>query len=629
MISIKEILTNRKFFAAIDTRLADLIARICPEADDSALLAAALANKELRSGHVCLDLTSVKSLLENALTELNIEKEELPSIPDIENWSKLLTDKNIADAVSEAGENRHTPLTFDKENRRLYLSRYWNYEQQVAQNLQNRINSKDFHVEADAIKKLFPDIEEEGTARQCLAAYTAGIKSFSVITGGPGTGKTYTAARIITLLLMSDKELTIKLTAPTGKAAIRLLESIRSVREDLVVEDEILKKIPDTVSTIDRLLGFLPDSPYYRYNTENPLPADAVIIDEASMIDLPKMAKLISALRPDARLILLGDMNQLSSVESGCVLSDICSAAEVNVFSKNLRQNLSQSGIDITDPDLSWNEGQKINDAIVELSFSRRFAEEGSVAALSNAVKEADNEEKAAAAFQLLQSDNAVSHHNITMDFPDQSFRSLIIENFQAYLAAETPEDAFRELDNFRVLCAVRKGPFGVEFVNKLIESILVRSQNHLDLSQRFYHKRIIMITRNEYSLNLFNGDIGIVITEETESGPGTSVCFKNTDREGRSSIRKISPNMLPEHETAFAMTIHKSQGSEFERTAIILPPKESRVLTRELIYTGLTRTRTSAHIWCTEKIFKRAIMQKTERSSGLAGILQQIQADD
>ncbi len=354
--------------------------------------------------------------------------------------------------------------------------------------------------------------------------------------------------------------------------------------------------------TVDRLLGYVPDSHYFRHNRENPLPADLVLIDEASMIDLPKMAKLLDALAPDCRLVLLGDMHQLASVDPGSVLGDICN-------SKGLA------------------------DAVVELTESRRFPADSPVARLSAAVNCTTNSGNDSA-WPLLATLNDTSFGDRRIrqfDMPtslldregraDAGISEAVICGFGDFLAATTPEEAFRAIEDFRVLCALRRGPCGVVFINRLIENILsgrtvadsFNTEVRLEPNSEFYDHRVIMVTRNDYSMSLFNGDIGIVLSNDAQ--PGTQAAWF---AEPGGGFRAVPCRLLPEHETAFAMTIHKSQGSEFGRTLVLLPGEDSPVLTRELVYTAITRTRTGLDLWCSREAFLQGIARTVQRSTGL-----------
>ncbi|HTG44500.1 MAG TPA: exodeoxyribonuclease V subunit alpha, partial [Verrucomicrobiae bacterium] len=405
--------------------------------------------------------------------------------------------------------------------------------------------------------------------------------NFTVITGGPGTGKTQTVKKILARLfeLPGGVDLRIALAAPTGKAAARLTESVRTVREDL------------KATTIHRLLGYLPGSPYFRHRGDNLLTADVVVIDEASMVDLALMAKLFAAVRPDARLILLGDRDQLASVEAGSVLADICAAAEKAA------------------------PNEPLHGAVLELRRNFRFAESGGIFRVSSAVNAGD----ADAAIAALQDEADPEAQWQPLPSAAQlvdALREKVIAAFRACLETEDPVEALTRLQLFRILCAVRHGPFGVENLNEVAEEILAAAG--LVAPQRaFYRGRPLTITQNDYNLGLFNGDSGIILPDP--EGDGELRAFF-LSAEGR--LRRFLPSRLPHHETAFAMTVHKSQGSEFGGILLLLPESDSPLLTRELLYTALTRARNQVEVWATEPVLRAAITRRVTRVSGLRDAL-------
>ena len=467
------------------------------------------------------------------------------------------------------------------------------------------------------LERIFPSAQSDDIDWQKVAAFAALTRKFCVISGGPGTGKTLTVAKILTLLLeqVHPKSLRIALTAPTGKAAARLQEVVRKAKEKLSCSEIIKESIPEEASTIHRLLGSIPGSPYFHHNEKNPLPVDVLVVDEASMVDLALMSKLVRALPMKASLILLGDKDQLSSVEAGAVLGDICDTGNVHNFSRQFSMLLEKvTGYRIP------TEGQKIpktmiNDSIVQLQKSYRFGVKSGIGALSQAVKEGDSNR----AFALLKSG----------DYPDikwkdlpkgsyfsTSIKSQILRGYSGYLKADEPREIFRLFECFRILCAIREGPYGVFALNLLTELIL-KEQKLITPERKWYRGRPILITRNDYQLQLFNGDVGITLSDP-EADNELRLFFPD----GSGSFRKLHHLRLPEHETVYAMTVHKSQGSEFDKVLFILPDRNNPILTRELIYTGITRAKESIEIWGIEAIFKAAVSSKIERASGLRDAL-------
>jgi exodeoxyribonuclease V alpha subunit len=311
-------------------------------------------------------------------------------------------------------------------------------------------------------------------------------------------------------------------------------------------------------------------------------------VDEASMVDLALMAKLVAAVPKTSRLILLGDKDQLASVEAGNVLADIC--------------NTGAAAETATSP---------LRDCIVELKRNYRFAESGAIYRLSGAVNRGD----ATSAAKLLKQDGEAEVRWRTLPAPARlavELQEHVLTGFRTCLAAEDPAAALAALQQFRILCAVRKGPYGVEQINSLAEEILAEA-GLLTRGSEWYPGRAVMITRNDYNLGLFNGDTGLILRDVEAAGETRAFFFS---AEGK--LRRFLPARLPIHESAFALTVHKSQGSEFERLLLILPEKDAPVLTRELLYTGITRARSRVEVWSNEEVFREAVARRAERTSGL-----------
>jgi exodeoxyribonuclease V alpha subunit len=390
----------------------------------------------------------------------------------------------------------------------------------------------------------------------------------------------------------------VKIAAPTGKAAARMVESIQNAKQDLRREGisaAILDAMPESASTIHRMLGSRYQSPYFKHDTRNPLAADLVIVDEASMVDLPLMAKLLDALPEACRLMLVGDREQLASVEPGRVYGDVCHAAL---------------------------EGGPLAGCLTTLTESRRFPSDSAIGKVSAAIHDGGDPAWAVLMEQAQQAElNVCDSLEATQD--GGAFAALVTRSLSPYLAATTPEAALSAAGQFRILCALRKGPYGVQRMNKRVEGIL--SKAGLRPSGRFYDHRLILVTANTPALDLNNGDVGVVLAAKNAAGlrtGGLLAWFYGKDKQPRA----IPVNLLPEHETAFAMTVHKSQGSEFPNVALVLPPQgDSPVLTRELVYTGLTRVKIDRQnqtggvtVYCSKASFTGAVDRLTERISGL-----------
>ena len=549
--------------------------------DDAGALCAvvSLLSQAVGQGHVCLDLEEIAG--------------QLARIPGRDEPLRLPDAAHLISALRSlptlGGPGEHRPLILDDYGR-LYLYRYFRYEALLADAIRARAVSQTDGSDAYAeqLDRYFAPSENAGEDRQRQAALTALRRRFSVISGGPGTGKTTTVVRILGLLLeqTGGDRLRIAMAAPTGKAAARLTSSIAALRESLPCADEVKRAVPGQVTTIHRLLGTLPGSTGFRHNERNPLPCDAVIVDEASMVDLPLMTALVTALPPQARLILIGDRDQLASVEAGAVLGDICRAAE--------------------SPDSA------VAGCVTVLDRNYRFGDGSGIAALSHAVNAGDDHK----ALRLLAdagSSAIALEVTPTRDTMKKRLAAPVLEGFRAYLEAETPAEALRLFDRFRILTALREGPWGATGMNHAAETLL-HEAGLIRRDTPFYRGRPVLVTENDYIHKLFNGDTGIILPDPDPDTGHLRAFFAASD----GTIRAIPPEFLPKHETAFAMTVHKSQGSEFERVLMVLPPEDSILLTRELIYTGITRAKQSVTIWSDEAVFGGAVKRRTERRSGL-----------
>ncbi len=580
--------------------MADFSGGINPEIG----LAAALASHHQGEGHICLDLSSVAG--KPALADGS----EDAVLPELKKWQSLLEN---APVVGRPGEFK--PLILD--GTKLYLYRYWDYETKLGNILKARAGGDwenvDQGVLRDGLLRLFPADGQEDTDWQKVAAFTSVMKRFCVISGGPGTGKTFTVAKILALLLeqRGAEKMRIALAAPTGKAAARLQEAIRNSKEKLDGREDIKKLIPEDASTIHRLLGSIPDSPYFRHNAEDPLSAETVVIDEASMVDLALLSKLAQAVPPAARLILLGDKDQLASVEAGAVLGDICDTGKVHGYSQRFCNALRQiAGEKATCP-VEDEGGAGIRDSIIQLRRSYRFGAVSGIGEVSRAV----NEGESVRAVELMKNG---SHGDIrwkSLPRPEALpavLKDRIMEGFSAYLKETDPAKTFDLFNRFRILCALREGPHGVHYINLLVEQVL-KDEALIKRDGRWYAGRPVLITRNDYNLRLFNGDVGITLADPKLENE-LRVFFPAPD----GSMRTFPPLRLPDHETVYAMTVHKSQGSEFEQVLFLMPDRSVPVLTRELIYTAITRAKEKVEVWGKEEVFREAISRRIERISGL-----------
>jgi exodeoxyribonuclease V alpha subunit len=563
----------------IDRHAAAFLCRGAKDEAGALRAVVSLLSQAVGQGHVCLDLEEIAGQV------VRIPGRDEPlRLPDA---ASLIAALRSLSTLGRPGE--HRPLILDDAGR-LYLYRYFRYEALLADAIRARAISESGGVDETALaaqldRYFAPSANTEDRQRQ--AALTALRRRFSVISGGPGTGKTTTVVRILGLLLeqAGGERLRIAMAAPTGKAAARLASSIAALRESLPCSDELKRAIPSQVTTIHRLLGTLPGSTGFRHNERNPLPCDAVFVDEASMVDLPLMTALVTALQPQAQLILIGDRDQLASVEAGAVLGDICRAAE--------------------------SPGSAVEGCVTVLDRNYRFGDGSGIAALSRAVNAGDDREALRLLADFGDGGTIALEATPTRETLKKRLAAPVLEGFRPCLEAETPAEALRLFDRFRILTALREGPWGATGMNHAAESIL----NEAGLIRRdtqFYRGRPVLVTENDYIHKLFNGDTGIILPDP-ESGH-LRAFFAAPD----GTMRAIPPEFLPKHETAFAMTVHKSQGSEFDKVLMVLPPEDTILLTRELIYTGITRARQAVTLWSDEAVFSAAVKRRTERRSGL-----------
>ena len=584
---------------------------VASEDEPAVMLAAAMLSFDAGEGHVCLPLSRLapESLSARAHPLLTSRYEEVGYPVD---WRKTLL---ASPAVSE-GEAA-TPMILTGE--RLSLNRMWCNECSIAAFFAevNQPLTVDENRLRQALDDLF--LPSDDINWQKVAAAVALTRRVSVISGGPGTGKTTTVAKLLAALVqMADgARCRICLAAPTGKAAARLTESLGTALRQLPLTDKQKAMLPDEASTLHRLLGALPGSQRLRYHAGNPLHLDVLVVDEASMIDLPMMSRLIDALPQHARVIFLGDRDQLASVEAGAVLGDIC--AWVNKgFTPERAAQLSR----ITGAAVPAGEGDSasaLRDSLCLLQKSYRFGSDSGIGQLAAAVNRGD---KAAASAVLSRGFSDIENKHLQSAEDYQRMIDDALAGYGRFLGlvrdGAQPQEVLTAFGEYQLLCALREGPFGVSGLNDRIEQALVRQRRIARPAHaRWYHGRPVMITRNDASLGLFNGDIGIAL----DQGQGIRVWFPLPD----GSLKSVQPSRLPEHDTAWAMTVHKSQGSEFDHAALILPGQIVPVVTRELVYTAITRAKKRLSLYADERILAQAIATRTERRSGLNAIFERM----
>ncbi len=469
--------------------------------------------------------------------------------------------------VSDSGR---TPLVLERN--RLYCQRYWFYESRLARQIRRLCGRRYRVADLENVLVRYFGSASDGVDWQREAAGKALTQAFSIVTGGPGTGKTTTVVKILALLLeTAEAPLHFALAAPTGKAAMRLQESIGANTAALPCPEQVKQSIPDKVTTVHHLLGSRPPSPYFRHDASSPLAHDLLVVDEASMIDLALMSKLVDALKPGARLILLGDKDQLASVEAGAVLADLTAALPENTL---------------------------------ELQRAYRF--QGEIKQLADAINRQQGEQ----AWRLLQ--NGDSATALLSEDPV----AFVVRQYSRYLRlidrGSEIEEVFAEFNRFHVLCSNRLGPLSVADINHRVEQRLAE-RRRIDPQGQWYVGRPVLVVENSAAMQLYNGDIGLCLRDRA-SGQ-LRVLFMRPD----GTVKSVLPGRLPRCETVYAMTIHKSQGSEFESVLLVLGERLSPLLTKELLYTGVTRAKKEVKVVAAEDVFVAAVTQKVLRNSGLA----------
>ncbi|MGO3208002.1 MAG: exodeoxyribonuclease V subunit alpha [Halomonadaceae bacterium] len=692
---------SRGWLRDLDLALVRFLDRETQNAPPLLLLGAALASHQLGRGHVCLDVAATLEAPDFALS-LPPEGDDLndpPPLPShvlatltLPEWQAALNHPTL---ISDGPGNTPLVRSDGQNTTRLYLRRYWQFEQTLHQEIATRLSADSpMHSSMDspvykseespllksALDALFPP--NDTLDWQKVACALAARSSFAIITGGPGTGKTTTVVRLLALLQTlqlaqpNAHPLRIRLAAPTGKAAARLNESIAGQVNELPLSglESLLDEhsdasssnaidIPTEVTTIHRLLGARADTRHFRHNAANPLALDVLVVDEASMVDIEMMTALLSALPASAKLVLLGDKDQLASVEAGAVLGDLCRRANAAHYTPATAQWLAELTDHPLPDELIDQEGQPLDQAITMLRVSHRFTETSGIGQLAQAINQPLSEalrerDKHQAVHGVLNNGYADLHHLVLKpdaQNEDSALERLVITGsperfpnagegrtnfkgdpmapptgYQHYLntlASERPDTAMTFEENgktydawakqvlkaysrFQLLCALRKGPWGVEGLNLRIAKTLRREKllfgNDHTLEKGWFEGRPVLVTQNDYGLKLMNGDIGITMAVPDPRTPNKSllrVAFPTSDPEN--PIHWVLPSRLHAVETVFAMTVHKSQGSEFQHTSLLLPQTPNPILTRELVYTGITRARD----WLTLIEAKRGIL--------------------
>ncbi len=576
-----------------DTAFADLMQTLAGKATDALWNASVLASAAVQNGDVCTTLPSVSAVTGNKV---------IPALRSVLRSSGMVQAPELPVTL---------PLILDTSDR-LYLARYWKAEHDLAVALQalfvNTTHLQNKLPSTELLDQLFPpQANQDDPDWQRVATVVAARQRLCVITGGPGTGKTRTVARLLAVLqLQAAESRRVALLAPTGKAAARLLESLRAEVASLKQQGMELE-LPDDAFTLHRALGYNPGQSGFRHNADNPLPYDLVLVDEASMVDLAMMNSLVSALATETRLILLGDRDQLASVEAGNVLGDIVGEASPDRYSAELRAALTDTCHDFKVVGTQQQTGG-IADAVVELQHSYRFDARSGIGHFARAVNAGDADLSCA-----IGADD--TYRDLEFINPQQSTlnNQLLQQAVPAAIKVIESKDIEKALTaslTYRVLCALYTGPRGVEQVNRFIESRLVRL-GHIQPNKIWYPGRPILITRNDPGTGLYNGDTGLIWPDDT----GHMMAWF---ADGESGAKAVAPGRLPAHQTCYAMTVHKTQGSEFTNLLLVLPEAPHSMLSRDLLYTGITRAKESVEIYASAESIRTAVETKRVRASGL-----------
>ncbi len=610
--------------SAIDVHVALRLARLGgdgagDEADEAVLLATALAVRAPRLGHVCTDLATIRATA-TIDTDTPVDLQALPW-PDPDGWIGRLSASPLV--ATGAGAPVVRPLRLDAS--RLYLDRYWRDEHRVAAALTSRAEEAAPGVDAEVLAcGLDRHFEGPTPDHQRLAGASAVLRRFTVVAGGPGTGKTTTVARILALLheqaeAAGSPRPLVALAAPTGKAAARLEEAVHEEAARLQVSDEVrARMLATTASTLHRLLGWRPGHrSRFRHDRTNRLPHEVVVVDEMSMVSLSLMAKLVDAVRGDARLVLIGDPEQLASVEAGAVLGDIVGPAAGGLL---LRPPARRALAKATGHEVIAGEppaGVATGDGIVVLRRVHRFG--GGIAALAEAVRRGDADatlevlDGAGDDVEWVPVDVAQSRDTRAL-WPLRAAAVDAGRRVTEAARAGRAREAIEALGRFRLLCAHRRGPHGVGAWMAQVESWLAAEIEGFAAEGAWYVGRPLLVTQNDYGLRLYNGDTGVVVATGADR---VAAVF-----ERRGELLQLSPNRLAAVDTVYAMTVHKSQGSQFDAVAVLLPDPDSPILTRELLYTAVTRARRRLILAGTPDTVRAAVARPIARASGLCSRL-------
>ncbi len=623
----------------LDVRVADRLCRLCGVDDPSLLTLAALAASAPRGGHVCVDLADVDD-------EVVVERPPATGAgerPDPEPLPPLDRDEVLARVVgsrlARRGDDpgRDTPLVVD--GTRVYLDRYWTYEDGLHDALVARSAAAAAPTDPDVVRRVLDQVAPHDPTgpdvdRQRLAVANGLLRPVSVLSGGPGTGKTHTVVSLLAAHVRLAQERgtdlpRMAIAAPTGKAAARMEQAISEAVRDRGLPDDVAGVLGALQGqTLHRLLRWQYRSPTrFRHDAGNPLPHDVVVVDEASMVPLSLMAKLVAAVRPQAQLVLVGDRNQLTSIEAGAVLGDVCGPRSSG---SSLRLSDAWTVVleDVTGAPVAAEraamDGPGVWDGIVQLERFRRFGPDTGIGAVARAIQRVEDDADEVLAYlrgaAVEPGASVDAYDDVELLPPDDGptlprlLRPVIVDALSPYVDAALAGDAraaLERVDALRVLCAVREGPLGVRAVGELVEEWMAAAHDDLDTTDEWYVGRPVLVTRNDHDLGVMNGDVGVTLERDGRR----VVAFLGADDE----VREVAAIRVADCETVWAMTIHKSQGSQFDHAVMVLQDRESRITTRELLYTGTTRASRRVTVVASEERLREAAVRPVRRATGLA----------
>ncbi|HZX76013.1 exodeoxyribonuclease V subunit alpha [Lysobacter sp.] len=588
----------------VDRAFATTLQRLQPDTDPQVLRAAELATWVVSLGHAGLDLR---------------DPPEGIDAPDADRWrAALQASRWVATPEPDAPAPADVPLVLEGDL--LYLRRYREYERRLAARLRALAGQGRDVGDLASLKPLFAQLFPHGRGRnaddggQARAAALALVQPLLLLTGGPGTGKTTTLARLLLLSIARQRQLgrmpRIALAAPTGRAADRMAQSLQHAATQLRtagVDPELCDALPLQAQTLHRLLGTIPDRPRFRFDADHPLPYDMVVVDEASMVDLPLMCKLAEAVPDGASLVLVGDPHQLPSVEAGDVLAAIVAATgDGDALPAPIESALAPLlGAPPTGDLFAQADEAPLAGHRAHLRRGWRQSSELDLAPLADAMRNGDADR--AVALLHAQKLRGVEYHEDAVDPLAQPLRDALLAPWRELIAATEPLPALAIAARARLLTALREGPAGATHLNQRIEEALAGAQR-----DPYFHGRLLLVTENSYRHGLFNGDIGVC----QHDASGLPVAWFAGGSEG---VRGFHPASLPAHTGAFAMTVHKAQGSEFDSVWLLLPRQDARTLSRELLYTAITRARRELHVCAGEAVLRAALDRHAARVSGLA----------